>query len=406
MKNNEILKTPYCYLIIIILIYIIGIWGCYPLLEKEVQKAEDALIPVKYFLPEFHDDMDFDSLALAIQRNLEYLKRLEPEYIFFYGPHKFTCRQVLESQEAFLEIISRISDPKELKREIKKNFLVYKAAGRGKNRNVLFTGYFEPMFEARLASDERFKYPIYSMPDNLIKIDLAVFNKKYKGESIVARIEGNDVLPYYSRKQIEIEKALNGRGLEIAWLKDPIDVAFLHIQGSGRLKLPNDQTISVGYMASNGRPYRSIGRYMLDKGYMGREEMSMQGIRKYLAEHPEVIDDVLNYNASYVFFRLLDNGPLGNIEVPLTPGRSIALNAGLFPKGAICFISCEKPVINSSGEIEKWTKFSRFIVNQDTGGAITGAGRADIFWGSDQYAELAAGHMKHEGDLYILIKKP
>lgn len=407
MKNTtlNILKTHKRLLIVIIFIHIMGFWACYPLLEKEVQKAENALIPIKYFLPDFHDDMDLDSLSLAIQRNLEYLHRLDPEYIFIYGPQKFTCRQVLESQEFFLEIISRISDPNELNREIKNNFLVYKAAGRGKKGNVLFTGYFEPLFEARLVPDERFKYPIYRKPDSLLRIDLSLFNTKYEGDSITARIEGNKVIPYYTREQIEIEKALNGKGLEIAWLKDPLDVTFLHIQGSGRLKLPNDQIISVGYMASNGRPYRSIGRYMLEKGYMEREEMSMQGIRKYLTEHPGVINDVLNYNSSYVFFRILDNGPLGNIEVPLTAGRSMALNAGLFPKGAICFISCEKPVINSRGEIERWTKFSRFIVNQDTGGAITGTGRADIFWGSDHYAELAAGHMKHEGDLYILIKK-
>jgi membrane-bound lytic murein transglycosylase A len=145
---------------------------------------------------------------------------------------------------------------------------------------------------------------------------------------------------------------------------------------------------------------------MLDKGYMSRDEMSMQGIRGYLSEHPEVVDEVLNHNPSYVFFRIVDNGPLGNIGVPLTAGRSIALDSGIFPKGAICFLSCEKPVINSNGNIESWTKFSRFVMNQDTGGAIKGAGRADIFWGNDQYAEIAAGHMNHEGDLYVLIKKP
>ena len=131
----------------------------------------------------------------------------------------------------------------------------------------------------------------------------------------------------------------------------------------------------------------------------------MQGIRRYLSTHPDVVDDTLNYNPSYIFFRVLEDGPLGNIGVPLTPGRSIALNSRLFPKGALCFIRSEKPVENNNGEIEKWEDFSRFIINQDTGGAIKGAGRADIFWGSGQYAELAAGHMKHEGELFVLIKK-
>lgn len=132
----------------------------------------------------------------------------------------------------------------------------------------------------------------------------------------------------------------------------------------------------------------------------------MQSIRRYLSEHPEILEEVLNHNPSYVFFDFMENGPFGNIDVPLTPGRSVALDSRIFPKGALCFISTEKPMISTSNEITGWSKFSRFVLNQDTGGAIKGSGRADIFWGSDQRAELAAGHMKHDGDLYILIKKP
>jgi membrane-bound lytic murein transglycosylase A len=145
---------------------------------------------------------------------------------------------------------------------------------------------------------------------------------------------------------------------------------------------------------------------MIEKGFLTREEMSMQAIRKYLTENPEVLDEVLNYNLSYVFFQQVDNGPLGSIGVLLTPGRSIALDSRIFPKGALGFIVCQKPSINDQGEIVGWTTFSRFVLNQDTGGAIKGAGRGDIFWGSGPYAELTAGHLRHEGDLYILIKKP
>jgi membrane-bound lytic murein transglycosylase A len=391
---------------LLILVFFTCLCGCYPSLKEAARRPEQALIPVKHFYPEFHDDMDIASLVNALEMNLRYLDRLDPEYIFSYGPHKFSCRQVRESQEAFLRLILNIHAPEQLNREIRKNFNIYRAAGRVGNRHVLFTGYFEPVFEASLTPDERYRYPIYRVPDNLVKIDLSMFNEKYEDENIIGRIEGNNVLPYYSRKQIEAEKALNGRNLEIAWLKDPIDVAFLHIQGSGRLKLPDGNIVTVGYAASNGRPYHSIGRYMLDKGYMSGDEMSMQGIRNYLSDHREAVDEVLNYNPSYVFFRIVDNGPLGNIDVPLTAGRSIALDSGIFPKGAICFLSCMKPVINNSGDIEGWTKFSRFAMNQDTGGAIKGAGRADIFWGNDQYAEIAAGHMNHEGELYVLIKKP
>jgi membrane-bound lytic murein transglycosylase A len=144
---------------------------------------------------------------------------------------------------------------------------------------------------------------------------------------------------------------------------------------------------------------------MLDRGFLDKKEMSMQSIRTYLTKHPDIIDDVLNTNPSYVFFRILKTGPLGNIGVPLTPGRSLALDYRLFPKGALAFIICRKPVVDSHGRITRWVPFSRFVLNQDTGGAIRGAGRADIFWGSGPYAELAAGHLKHEGELYILIKK-
>jgi membrane-bound lytic murein transglycosylase A len=145
---------------------------------------------------------------------------------------------------------------------------------------------------------------------------------------------------------------------------------------------------------------------MLDRGLLTREEMSMQAIRRYLSEHPEAVERILNHNPSYIFFRPLKTGPVGNIGVPLTPGRSLALDSKRFPKGALAFISCRKPTLNSTGEITGWHEFSRFVVNQDTGGAIKGPGRADIFWGNGPYAETVAGHLKHEGELYILIRKP
>jgi len=394
------------FLIAVAFLILASAVGCYPVLKKEAQRPEEALREIHFFLPRFSDDMDTDSLTLALRRNLEYLDRLRPETVVHYGSHDFTVLQVRESQEAFLDLLSKGLDAGQLGREIRKKFRVYRATGRVGDTSVLFTGYYEPTYEGSLVRDETFRYPLYRPPDDLMRIDLSLFGEKFKGESIVARIEGKKVLPYYSRYQIEAQRVLKGKGLEMAWLKDPLDVVFLHIQGSGRLRLRDGKELLVNYQASNGLPYRSIGRYMIEKGFVGREEMSMQGIRKYLTEHPEVLDEVLNSNPSYVFFRQVENGPLGSLGVLLTPGRSVALDSKIFPKGALGFITCQKPVISNQGDIIGWTKFSRFVLNQDTGGAIKGAGRADIFWGSGPCAELTAGHLQHEGELFMLIKKP
>jgi membrane-bound lytic murein transglycosylase A len=390
----------------VVLLTLASAVGCYPALKKEAQHPDEGLRQVRFLSPTFRDDMDPDSLILAIRRNLEYLERLNPDTVFRYGPHDFTIHQVRESQEVFLDLLSKGLDANQLSREIGKKFRVYRATGRGGDASVLFTGYYEPLYEGSLSRDETFKYALYRPPDDLVRIDLSLFGEKFREESIVARIEGKKVQPYYSRYQINTEKVLGGKALEIAWLKDPLDVAFLHIQGSGRLRLRDGRELLVNYQASNGRPYRSIGRYMIEKGFVAREGMSMQAIRKYLTEHPEILDEVLNSNPSYVFFRQVDRGPLGSLGVLLTPGRSIALDSRIFPKGALGFVSCQKPLMNEQGDITVWTPFSRFVLNQDSGGAIKGAGRVDIFWGSGPYAELTAGHLQHEGELYILIKKP
>ena len=394
------------YLKLLILIISITLFACYPSLKKEARHPEESLVPVSFFYPAFRDDMDRDSLISAIKKNLEYLNRLDPEKPFYYGSHSFTCRHVKESQEAFLTLIEKNVSPEQLNEEIRENFSVYRATGRVGNNKVLFTGYFEPIYEASLEPDDSFRHPIYKRPEDLIITDLSLFKPEFKGKKIVGRIKGTKLLPYFSRRQIVEKEVLKGQGLEIAWLKDPVDVAFLQIQGSGQLKLQNGNTINVGYSTSNGLTYRSIGRYMLDKELLNKKEMSMQSIRRYLSEHPAKVNEILNYNPSYIFFRRLKTGPLGSISVPLTPGRSLALDSKLFPKGALAFISCKKPTINTRGEITGWDEFSRFVVNQDTGGAIKGAGRADIFWGNGPYAEIAAGHLKHDGDLYLLIKKP
>jgi len=393
-----------------IILYILSVFlfsACTPALRDEAKRPAEALVPVRLFFPDFQDDSAFSFLEEALKRNLEYFGKLPPDRVYEYGRDTYSVQDMVESQEAFLSLISEGLEPKEFKRRLKKDFNLYRASGRPGNKKVLFTGYFEPVFEARLAPDETFRHPIYQKPDDLVKIDLSLFSDEFRGKSIIARIEGSKVIPYYSRRQIALEKALEGRNLEIAWLKDPVDVAFLQIQGSGRLELGEGKPMSVGYAERNGHPYRALGRRLVDRGFLKMEDVSMQSIRACLSNHPEIVDDVLSFNPSYVFFRTPGDGPaLGNLNTPITPGRTVALDYRLFPPGALAFIKSKKPRVNDRGEIIGWEDFSRFAVNQDTGGAIRGAGRADLFWGSGPYAELAAGHMKHEGELYVLIKKP
>ncbi|MFO8164019.1 MAG: MltA domain-containing protein [Desulfatiglandales bacterium] len=350
--------------------------------------------------------MDTDSLSMAIERDLKYLNRLKDDSIFSYGPDKFTAEHVKDSLNTFLSIFQQTSDSKKFNTYLRKNFSLYKAAGSQGSKKVLFTGYFEPTFDGNLEHDSIHRYPIYRRPDNLLNIDLGLFRASFAGKRLVARIKDNMLVPYYTRKEIMEGKVLEQKNLEIAWLKDPLDVSILQIQGSGMIILPNGEKIRVGYSATNGHPYKSIGRYMIDKGYISSDNLSLQTIRSYINQHPESKDEILNYNPSYIFFRLLDSEPVGNIGVPLTPGRSIAVDDKLFPKGALVYIRCQKPIIGKNGNITGWFPFSRFVLNQDTGGVIKGAGRGDIFWGSDLYAELAAGNLKHTGEMYFLVKKP
>lgn len=405
MKSFRLGDFAVALYIIVLVTFISYLLGCQPVIRKEAKTPKEALKAVRFFLPEFADDLPPASLRLAIQRNLLYLRSLPPDHVFFYGSEPVSCRRVVETQQSIIKLLARNLGPKAMTKAIKKGFLVFKARGLPQSGKVLFTGYFLPTYEASLVKNSVFKYPIYAIPDDLVTVDLSLFSKKFRGKRLMGRVKGHALIPYYSRDDIDLRMALAGKNLEIAWLKDPVDVLFLQIQGSGRLVFPDGNTICVGYAASNGHPYKSIGRYMIERGYVERKDMSMQKIREFLRNHPYLVQEILAHNPSYVFFRVLDSGPLGNIGVPLTAGRSIALDSRLFPKGALAFIRCQKPILDSQGRIKQWVPFSRFVLNQDTGGAIKGAGRADLFWGSGRYAEIAAGHMKHQGDLYILIKK-
>jgi membrane-bound lytic murein transglycosylase A len=356
--------------------------------------------------PNFTDDMEFDGLEHSILKSMAYLEKVPADRIYQFGPDSFDAAHLMQSLQQFLDFIRTNPSARDLKKFIRSNYLVYQSVGRNQEGEVLFTGYYEPHLNGRLQPDDEFRFPIYGLPEDLMKIDLSAFDEKYNGESIVGRYTGETVVPYYDRREIDEENVLADKAQPLVWVKDPVDVFFLHIQGSGKIFLDTGEVINVHYHGSNGRPYRSIGKLLIEAQKIPQEEMSMQKIRSYLHEHPEEMAPVLNHNPSYVFFKLEREGPLGYLNVLLTPGRSVALDRRIFPPAALVFIQTKKPVVDSAGQIDNWVDCSRFVLNQDTGGAIRGPGRADLFWGSGPYAEIAAGHLAHTGKLFFLILKP
>ncbi len=353
--------------------------------------------------PRFDDDMAFDGLQHAIEKTLVYLQNRPADTVYRFGKDRYELTHVIRSLETFLNFVQTAPTPKELKKFIAENYNVY---GFKKPTDVLFTGYYEPFLHGSLQRHGTYQYPIYARPGDIATVDLSLFAPRYDGKTLIGRYVDHRVVPYFDRQEIDQQKMLDDQNLEIAWVNDPIDLFFLHIQGSGRVFLDNGATLSVHYHGSNGQPYRSIGRLLIDEEKITAEEMSMQKIREYLKLHPDEMDRIFNYNPSYVFFKIEEDGPLGYLDVKLTPGRSIAIDRHLFPLPALSFIEAEKPIIDGNRQIQEWVDFSRFVLSQDVGGAIRGPQRVDLFWGNGLYAEIAAGHMKHHGRLYFLVLKP
>jgi len=370
----------------------------------EVPPTLIRLEPSAY--PNFTDDLDYEGLEQAIAQSVAYLQVIPASRELEFGRDRYPAGHILRSLQRFQSFIRMRPNGTDLQNYIRANFLVYQSVGRDRKGEVLFTGYYEPQLKGRQTTSPEYRYPLYARPDDLLTIDLGAFSEKYKGEKLLGRILDRAVVPYYDRRDIEEAGVLYGKAQPLAWVSDPVELFFLHIQGSGRVVFEDGQTIIVGYDTSNGRPYRSIGQLLIDEGKISREEMSMQRIRAYLNQNPGEIQRVLDHNPSYIFFKVTPDGPLGSLNVRLTPGRSVALDKKLFPQAALAFVETKKPLSDNQGQVKSWMDCRRFMLNQDTGGAITGPRRADIFWGSGPYAELAAGHLRHPGRLYFLVLRP
>lgn len=375
-----------------------------PAADDPAQSALVRLSPDRF--PDFGDAMAFDGLAYAIEQSQRYLSRLPSDTAFRFGPDTYTAQHLKASLSRFLDLIEARPDPAVFRQQIADAFRVYQSPGGPNTEKVLFTGYYEPVLSGSPIRTETHRHPLYACPDDLVEIDLSLFSDRYAGQKIVGRLDGRSAVPYYDRQQIVDQNRLAGKAKVLAWVRDPVNLFFLHIQGSGRVVMSDGSTLNVHYAGANGKPYRSIGRRLIDRGAVRPEAMSMQAIRRWLRQHPEEMDETLNHNPSYVFFETVEAGPLGCINVLLTPGRSVATDRRLFPMSALAYVTIRQPLIDGDGKIQSWHHLDRFVLNQDTGGAIRGPGRADLFFGGGPYAETAAGHLKHDGDLFFLVLRP
>jgi membrane-bound lytic murein transglycosylase A len=267
---------------------------------------------------------------------------------------------------------------------------------------MLVTGYYQPELTASRRRTERFRYPLYRTPDDLVDVDLSQFCPDCRSRVGQGRVENGKVVPYYSRAEIEAG-ALVDRGYEIAWLDDPVEVYFLHVQGSAVLRFDDGVHMQVSYGGSNGRPYTSIGSVLIAQGKMSRGAVSLKTLKDYLRGHPEEQAALTAANQRHIFFRTVAVGPIGSLGITLTAGRSIAADASVYPAGALMFLRVA-PRATAASAAEK-PVFSRFAVIQDAGSAISGASRADVFWGSGPTAEAIAGDLRNPGEMYLVLPK-
>lgn len=364
-----------------------------------------ALAPPGFLdAPALVDDGDLPSLREAVRQSLAWLASQPADRPLVYGPRTVTVAEQRQALERLLGLTAGDPGPAELARRVGQAFEPLVAAG-GPDGRMLVTGYYEPVVAVAERPDADHGAPIYGRPDDLVEATLQAFDARWRGERLAGRLEpgGRRLVPYWTRAEIDAGR-LAGRGLELAWARDLVDAFFMEIQGSGTLRFPDGRELRVGYAASNGRPYRSIGRLLIDEGRLDRAAVTMPALRAWLADHPAERDRVLRHNESFVFFRPLDGPPVGSLGVPVTPGRSVATDHRLFPPGALAYLETRRPVPGPDGR-PAWRPLGRFVVNQDTGGAIRGAGRVDVFWGRGVEAELSAGLMKEPGRLAFLVPR-
>lgn len=359
-------------------------------------------------LKSFTDDMNPESLKRAIANQLAAMLEQDETSPVRLGEFTLTRGRLIETLEAFQKLLQKNLPQAEFDQKVSEEFLFYRV-GKGKDKKILFTGYYRPVISASPVPTPRYSFPVYKMPDKSFQMV-----KKQPGIRLVGSLSGikkirntqsGDDWRSLTREEIDLKGALDNQGLEVAWLENELERYFLHIQGSGVLEFPDGTLRGIRYQGSNKYSYNGIGKLMIRDGVITTGQGSMQGIKKYFAQNPQHISRYLNQNKRYIFFTLSDEGAIGSGGGELVGGRSIATDKSIYPAGGLVFIKVRQPVLNADNKIKSWKQVSRFVVDQDTGSAIRGKGRADLYFGTGREAGAKAGHYHEQGEAHYLIKK-
>ena len=363
-----------------------------PLTRLVCQEAKQAAALIELddqIIGESITTEDREALLTSIENSLAYLET--PGSVTAYENYPVigvTHDRVQRSLLHFRDLLLNSNSAAELQAAIANDFTFYQAVGQDESGSVAFTGYFEPTYSASLVKTDEYQYPLYQSPPDL--------ESWPEPHPIRLALEGADGL-----------QADKGplQGLEIVWLRSRLEAFLTQVQGSARLQLTDGSTLSVGYDGRTNYPYTSMGRLLIDDGIIPEDELSLPVLMQYFEQHPEALDRYLPRNDRFVFFRTTDGAPAtGSLGFPVTAGRSIATDKSVMPPGALALINLDLPQINAAGGIET-RPTSRFVLDQDTGGAIKGAGRVDIFVGTGTDAGRVAGLINDTGKLYYLLLK-
>ncbi len=359
-------------------------------IEVPANEAEELVMALSPYVQGFSSWKAFQP---ALEKSLLYASAKSPEAVAVDKPGLFlTWGDMAESLREMISLLPRLDRDPMLMAE---QFRLYRFAPQ-----TLMTGYYEPWMEASPVRTAEFKYPLYGLPKELKMIDLGRFHPRWKGQKLVYRMTEGGIQPFFDREAIDGEGALQGKGDELAWARNLVDIFMLQVQGSGRLVMRDGSVKHILYAGKNGLQYLSIGKILIDRGLVSREEMSMNRIKQFIEENPDLGREIMFKNPSYVFFRLNDDGPFGSIGKVLTPMVSVAVDRRHVPLGALMLLNSVIPRVGGDGEKD----FRSLVTAQDTGGAIKGT-RCDLFCGTGPGAEYLAGNLKHDAMLYLLVSK-